>query len=265
MTQQATATSTSRHTPDTVFVLVHGSWHGAWCWQRVQPLLSDAGARSHAVTLTGVGERAHALGAHIRLQTHVHDVVATVVANEWTQVVLVGHSYGGVVVTQAAHDLQQRLPGVVQRVVYVDAHVPHSGESWASLQAPEVQAQRALEAQTVGGGVFLPAPDASVFGLTGADRDWVNRRQTPQPFGVYFDKLDVNDHALAALPKTYINCISPALPAVQRSRERVQAAVAAQTTDSATDFDKSWRYAELACGHDPMVQQPQALVALILA
>ena len=247
-----------------VFVLVHGSWHGAWCWQRVQPLLQAAGVSSHAVTLTGVGERAHALAANIRLATHVADVVNTVLAHEWAQVVLVGHSYGGVVVTQAAHQLQLCAPGVLQRLVYVDAHVPRNGESWASLQAPEVQTQRAKEAHSVGGGVFLPAPDAGAFGLSGADRDWVNRRQTPQPFGVYFDKLSVNDQALAVVPKTYINCTSPALPAVQLSRDRVHAAMAAQTTKSATDFDKSWRYAELACGHDPMVDQPQALTELLL-
>lgn len=251
-------------TVPTVFLLVHGAWHGAWCWQRVQPLLQAAGVQSHAVTLTGVGERAHALAANIRLDTHVADVVQTVVASEWPRVVLVGHSYGGVVVTQAAHELQQRLPGVLQRMVYVDAHVPRSGESWASLQAPEVQMQRAKEAHTLGGSVFLPAPDASVFGLVGTDCDWVNRRQTPHPFGVYFDKLLIDDAAMARVPKTYIDCTSPALPAVQRSRERVRAAIAAQATPSATDFDKSWRYCELACGHDPMVDQPQALSELLL-
>ena len=255
--------TTSQHTKP-VYVLVHGSWHGAWCWQRVQPLLQAADVQSYAVTLTGVGERAHALAANIRLATHVADVVQTVVASEWQRVVLVGHSYGGLVVTQAAHELQQCLPGVLQRMVYVDAHVPRSGESWASLQAPEVQTQRAKEAHTLGGGVFLPAPDASVFGLVGADRDWVNRRQTPQPFGVYFDKLAIDDAAMATVPKTYIDCTKPALPAVQRSRERVHAAIAAQATKSATDYDKSWRYFELACGHDPMVDQPQALSELLL-
>jgi pimeloyl-ACP methyl ester carboxylesterase len=248
-----------------VFVLVHGAWHGAWCWQRVQPLLTQAGVANHAVCLTGVGERAHCLSAGIRLATHVQDVVSTVLANEWQRVVLVGHSYAGMVITQAAYDLTTLMPNVVQSLIYLDAHVPYNGESWASLQDPQVMALRIKEARTAGGGVFLPPPDASVFGLFGADREWVNRRQTPQPFGVYQDKVVIQDEVLAALPKTYIDCVSPALPSLQISRERVQAAMSAQTTKNATDFDKSWRRFEMACGHDPMVDQPQALVKLLLA
>ncbi|MFB1017563.1 MAG: alpha/beta fold hydrolase [Burkholderiaceae bacterium] len=137
-----------------VFVLVHGAWHGAWCWQRVQPLLTQAGVANHAVCLTGVGERAHCLSAGIRLATHVQDVVSTVVANEWQRVVLVGHSYAGMVITQAAYDLTTLMPNVVQSLIYLDAHVPYNGESWASLQDPQVMALRIKKARTAGGGVF---------------------------------------------------------------------------------------------------------------
>ncbi len=164
------------------FVLVHGAWHGAWCWRRVLPLLRAKGHEAHAVTLTGVGERAHLLSAKITLQTHIQDVVGLIEAEELTDVVLVGHSYGGLVITGAA-DRLLTSGDCLKRLVYVDAVVPLSGESWASRHDPKVVAQR-LEAAKATGGVAIPPPDASVFGLEGADRDWVNRRQVPQPLGV---------------------------------------------------------------------------------
>src|SRR5947209_5724227 len=102
------------------FVLVHGSWHGAWCWKRVLPLLRGAGHDVHAVTLTGVGERAHLLSADIRLDTHITDVVNLIDCEELADVILVGHSYGGIVITGVADRLQRRSPGLLQQLVYID-------------------------------------------------------------------------------------------------------------------------------------------------
>jgi pimeloyl-ACP methyl ester carboxylesterase len=79
----------------TAIVLVHGAWHGAWCWRRVLPLLRGAGVETHAVTLTGVGERAHLMGPEITIETHVQDVIGLIEAEELQHVVLVGHSYAG--------------------------------------------------------------------------------------------------------------------------------------------------------------------------
>ena len=234
-----------------VYVLVHGAWHGAWCWERVLPLFGDAGHRAHAVNLTGVGERAHLLSAQITVATHAADVMEVVRSHEWSEVVLVGHSYGGVVVTQVAQRLLDEMPGVLQHVIYLDAHVPKNGESWGTMQTAETRLARIKEAQTVGGGVFLNPPDASKFGLTGADRDWVNRRQTPQPFGVYLDPMRIDDAAQASLKRSYINCVGNVLSGLELSRERVKA-------------DPSWTYLEIDSGHDPMVSHPETLVALLL-
>ena len=158
-------------------VLVHGAWHGSWCWRRVVPLLWLAGHRVVTVTLSGLGERAHQLSPEITLGTHVEDVVTAMRAEECSRAVLVGHSYGGLAVTGAA----DRLGDEVGRLVYVDAIVPLPGDAWSSRNPPEVQAARRAAIARHG---FLPPPPPSAFGLTGADADWVERRQTPQPAGV---------------------------------------------------------------------------------
>ena len=231
-------------------VLIHGAWHGAWCWRRVLPGLRAAGHEAHAVTLTGVGERAHLLRPDLRLRDHIADVLGLIDAEELgDDLVLVGHSYGGLVMTGVADALLAR--GLKPRhLVYVDAVTPHPGESWSSQHAPEtVRARLEAAAQRPGGA--MPPPDAAVFGLDGADRDWVNRRQTPQPAGVYQDRLDFDAARIATLPRTFIDCTAPALPTIAVMRERVRR-------------EPGWQVVELATGHDPMISAPEALVALLL-
>ncbi|MBV1731390.1 MAG: alpha/beta hydrolase [Hydrogenophaga sp.] len=231
------------------FVLVHGAWHGAWCWRRVLPLLRAAGVEAHAVTLTGVGERAHLMGPGIDLSTHIQDVIGLIEAEELQRVVLVGHSYGGIVITGVAHRLQRERPGLLVHLVYLDAVTPHPGESWSSQHTPETRQAR-IDAAAPSGGISFPPPDASVFGLTGADRDWVNRRQRPQPLAVYLQPLDFDAARVAALPRTFIDCTSPALPTIAVMRQRVRS-------------EPGWSVIEMATGHDPMVSEPAALAALL--
>ncbi len=231
-------------------VLVHGAWHGAWCWRRVLPLLRQAGVEAHAVTLTGVGERAHLLSPAVDLHTHIQDVAGLIEAEELRRVVLVGHSYAGMVVTGVADRLQREHPGLLAHLVYLDATVPYPGDSWSSHQSAETRQAR-IESARSSGGLSLPPPDASVFGLSGDDRDWVNRRQTPQPFRLYQQPLDFDAGRVAAVPRTFIDCTSPALPTIAAARARVRS-------------EPGWDVLELATGHDPMVSEPQALAALLL-
>jgi pimeloyl-ACP methyl ester carboxylesterase len=226
------------------FVLVHGSWHGAWCWKRVLPRLWGAGHRAFAVSLSGVGERAHLGTEGVDLETHVDDVVAVVEAEELSGCVLVGHSYGGMVVTGAASRLHERIA----RLVYLDAVVPRPGEAWSSGHTPETRDARRAAIRT--NGVLAP-PDPAIFGLAGADRDWVARRQTP-PGGVYDAPLDFDAARVAALPRTFIDCVNPALPTVAMSRKRVRS-------------ESGWGIVELDTGHDAMVSAPDALVATLLS
>src|SRR5438874_4002154 len=117
----------------TTFVLVHGAWHGGWCWIKVTRLLTDAAHVVYTPTLTGLGERGHLARPEIDLEAHIQDIVAVLEAEELRNVVLVGHSYAGMVITGVAG----RVPNRIASLVYLDAFVPESGRSLLSYQAPE--------------------------------------------------------------------------------------------------------------------------------
>ncbi len=236
------------------FVLVHGAWHGAWCWQRVTATLQQAGHRVHAVTLTGVGERAHLLSPSITVDTHICDVVNLIEAEELQDVVLALHSYGGLLGTAVA----DRVPQRIKHLVYVDAILPEPGESWSSTQSPATQQERMAAAQA-SPHFSLPPPDPAKFGLQGADRDWVMRRQTPHPGNTYQAPIQFDVQRVAAIARTYVSCTQPALASIDPSRLRAR---------DATCWSGAWlpgsRFVELATGHDPMVSAAPALSQVLL-
>jgi len=227
------------------FVLIHGAWHGAWCWKKLLPGLWAAGHRAFAVTLTGTGERAHQLSSDITLRTHVDDVAAIVEAEELQHAIVVGHSYGGMVIT----GLADRMPQRIARLVYLDAVVPLPGECWSSTHAAETQAQRR---QAIAEAGRIPPPDPAIFGLTGEDAQWVARRQTPHPGGVYDDPLHFDAARVSALPRTFIDCHAPALPTIAVMRDRVRQ-------------QPGWQLEKIATGHDAMISAPEELLRLLLS
>ncbi len=230
-------------------VLVHGAWGGAWIWRRVLVPLRRAGHEVHAVTLTGDGERAHLLAPGIGLRTHIADVLGLVRCEGLRDIVLVGHSYGGMCITGAADALLAQDRGLMRALVYVDAQVPLPGESWSSLHSAETVAQRTALAAQHGGA--LPPPDPAVFGMTGPDRDWLLRHQVPHPFGPYRDVLHYSAERLASVPRTYLACVAPAFATVLPHHERVRAMA-------------GWKLQEMRTGHCPMVTAPAELTALLL-
>jgi pimeloyl-ACP methyl ester carboxylesterase len=232
------------------FVLVHGAWGGAWIWRRVIGPLRAAGHEVHAVTLTGDGERAHLRHRGITLQTHIDDVLGLIEAEELNDIVLVGHSYGGMVITGAADALLARGAGRLRQLVYVDAMVPLPGEGWGQGHAPEiVQARLAAAAANDNA---LPPPDPRDFGIEGADREWLLRRQVLHPFGMYRVPLHFDGERWARLPRLFIDCNRPAYPTIDAMRARVRS-------------QPGWRVVEIATGHCPMVSAPEALVAQLLS
>lgn len=238
-----TAQDTGKDT-GTAIVLVHGAWQGAWCWQRVLGPLRAAGHRVHAVSLSGVGERAHQIHPGITLQTHIDDVKAVIECEELQDVMLVGHSYSGMVITGVAEQMPERLA----QLVYLDAVVPEPGESWSSRHSDEVKAQRrALIAQH---GHLPPAPPQGM-GLKDADFDWVSRRQRPHPGGVYDDPLAFDAQRLARLPRSFIDCNRPALLTVATARQRVRQ-------------QPGWQVFEIPTGHDAMISAPGPLLDILL-
>jgi pimeloyl-ACP methyl ester carboxylesterase len=225
------------------FVLVHGAWHGAWCWRKVLPALWLAGHRAFAVSLSGVGERRHIPPETVSLAMHVEDVVAVIEAEELHGAVLVGHSYGGLVITGVAERLAARLG----HLVYLDAVVPRPGECWSSGNDAATRTARRQAIATHG---VLPPPDPASFGLHGADAEWVRRRQTPHPGRPYDEVLDFDPGRVGSVPRTFVSCTAPALATIDPSRARVAA-------------ETGWRVIELATGHDPMISAPGAVVDLL--
>src|SRR3954452_6420662 len=144
------------------FVLVHGAWHGGWCWDRVAPRLRAAGHEVHAPTLTGLSERSHLLSPLVGLDTHVEDVVRLIDTFALTDVVLVGHSYAGQVVTAVA----DRRPDAIARRVYLDAFVGDDGETARGLLPETVEHHWAESAAEQGFGWLVPVRKLSVLGVT---------------------------------------------------------------------------------------------------
>lgn len=238
------------------FVLVHGAWHGAWCWRRVADRLRAARHLVHAVTLTGVGERAHLLSPSITLETHVHDVIQAIEAEELHNVVLAVHSYGGMIGTAVADRIGERL----RHLVYVDAVVPKPGETWSATHASATREARLAAARASSDNSF-PPPDPSMFGLAADDYEWVKRRQTPHPAQPYSAPLAFDPVRVAAVPRTFIDCTAPPLATIDVIRARVRDP---KYWDGAWAAGGGMRVLELETGHDPMISDPQGLSEILL-
>ena len=224
-------------------VLVHGAWQGSWCWRKVLPTLRAKGHRVFAVTLTGVGERAHHLAPSIRLATHIDDVVAVIETEELTRIMLVGHSYGGLLITAVADRYQERIACLV----YLDAIVPRSGESWSSFHD---ESTRKTRREGIARDGAMPPLPAFTDGLTGEDAAWVDRRQRPHPGAVYEDALHFDEARVASLLRIFVDCTSPALPTIDRSRQRVRS-------------EPGWKVVEIPTGHDAMISAPSRLMEVL--
>ncbi len=227
-------------------VLVHGAWHGAWSWQKLLPLLVQAGLEVYTPTQTGVGEKAHMLSHDISLTTFITDITDFLTEHKLTNVVLVGHSFAGLSISGVA----DRMPERIRRLVYLDALLLQNGQSVFDIIPPEMaQARRELSMQT-SAGLSLPAPAPNVFGVTQDDDvQWLKRLCTPHPLSTYESKM-VLSHVLGnGLPATYI-AVTPHYLATTSSRNYAK---------TRTD----WQYVEMQAGHDAMVTSPQALFELI--
>ncbi|MEO8248594.1 MAG: alpha/beta hydrolase [Burkholderiales bacterium] len=236
------------------FVLVHGAWHGGWCWRGVTAALIRAGHRAFAPTLTGVGERAHLLSPEITLETHIADVMATIEAEELESVVLAVHSYAGMIGTAIA----DRMPDRIRHLVYVDAVVPKPGESWSGTHSRATREQR-LGAAAESLDFSFPPPDPIVFGLSGDQYEWVKRRQTRHPGHSYEAALEFDPERVAAIPRTFVSCTAPMLATIDAIRPRVV---------DPKFWGGAWlpgsRVVELKTGHGPMISAPGELTQVLL-
>jgi pimeloyl-ACP methyl ester carboxylesterase len=225
------------------FVLVHGAWHGGWCWRYVRPLLK--GHEVFAPSLTGLGERRHLAGPGVDLDTHIRDIVSILEMEDLRDVILVGHSYGGMVVTGAA----DRAPERIGRLVYLDAFVPENGKCTLDYVVPERAARMREEGEKVGS---VTPPPLSLWGLTKPEHiDFVKPREVRHPYRTMSQPIRLkNEAALKRLPKTFVYCSSPATGSFD--------AFAAKYRN-----DPAWKFFELATGHDAMILMPERVAQIL--
>lgn len=239
----------------TTFVLVHGAWHGGWCWDEVRRLLEMDGQVVHTPTLAGLGDRAGEIHAGIGLNDHIEDISRYIVENGLKDIVLVGHSYGGMVITGIADRMKERI----RHIVYLDAALPEDGQSMISYgppkSKPELQALttqlKALSPDGIAMATF--PPEFLGIPVTHPLYNWVKARLTPHPLKSWLDQISLTNGGSNGLPRTYIHCVAPALPRTSFPF------IARQVRD-----DPSWRYAELQTGHDAMITAPAELVSMLM-
>jgi pimeloyl-ACP methyl ester carboxylesterase len=230
------------------FVLVHGGWTGGWCWQYVRRRLAAAGHDVHTPTLTGLGDRVHLAQPGVDLALHIVDVVNVLEAEDLHDVILAGHSYGGMVITGVAEQASERL----SHLVYLDAFVPRDGESLLDVLQPLARrmTEDALRRSPDGWRVRWP-------GSSNTD-PWpaLTPRYSPQPWRTFVQPLAVANPAAAQLPRTYVRCTADKAPggfdalALDMSWERAKAG--------------GWRICELDTTHNGVREEPGAEALLDL-
>lgn len=230
------------------FVLVHGSNGGGWVWQKLVPLLQAEGCTVYAPTLTGLGDRSHLLGCEINLTTHITDVANLLYYEDLRDVILVGNSYAGMVITGVAAKVPERL----KLLVYLDAYLPDPGQSEADLWPAEIRAAR--EADAAAHGNTTQAPPPAIFAVTDPLlADWISQRSTPHPFATYTEPVPSGAIQSDTFPRVFIHCTGnpPSTPAI--------------FTPFATKAKgMGWDVIELAEGHLSMLTAPDQLAGILL-
>jgi len=231
------------------FVLVHGGGHGGWCYKKVKPILEEAGHEVFAPSLTGLAERSHLLSPAIDLDVHISDIVQVLHYWDLHDVVLVGHSYGGMVITGVADRAADRIA----KLVFLDAANPSNGQSLVDVAGPIIEATRPMGAMVDGVElVLLPSPDAGMFyGVTDpADLAWMAERLTGHPWKCFEQKLELlNEDALWAIPQYHIVC---------------ESTLATRDADLIGTARAEGRLWHIDTGHDLMITEPQFVADALL-
>ncbi|MGB6242578.1 MAG: alpha/beta hydrolase [Castellaniella sp.] len=229
------------------YVLVHGAWHGGWCWSVVADQLRHAGHQVYTPTSPGLAERSDMLSPAITLSAFIQDLCDLLARHDLRDIILVGHSFGGLVISGAA----DRLPERIQHLVYLDAFLLPPGKSTFDT-LPETTVERLELSAARSGGIPPLRPDS--LGLTtAADIAYVQARLTPQPIGTYREALHLNHPLGNNLPATYLRCTGTPFQAVGQGYEWARA-----------QYGSRWRWRDLACGHDAMISDPDLVVEALL-
>ena len=227
-----------------VFVVAHGAWSSAWAWKKMRPLLRAAGHEIWTPTYTGLGERAHLASPTVDLDTHIKDVIGVLEMEDLTDVVLIGHSYGGMVATGVADRARDRIA----QVIYLDAFVPKDGQSLLDLQDAAARDHMRELARTSGEGWRLP-PNPMPPDTAPEDVAWASGRRLPQPLKTFEQVLHLSGKAPP--PRSYIYC-----------RRNRPGDVFRQFLERAQK-ETGWRHFEMDASHNPHITVPQELLAIL--
>ena len=239
-------TTGQAQTTGKTFVLVHGAWHGGWCWRRVADLLENKGHKVYAPTLTGLCDRSHLLDSKTNLSTHVTDVVNLIKWEGLKDVALVGHSYGGFVISGVAEKAQPSISSIV----YLDAFLPDNGEALVDAVSGS-KLYEVIQAAIQKGDLTMPAPKSALFQVNEKDQAWVDEKCTPQPTATLSEKLALSGARDRIAKRAYIRAKGYASPGFDRAQAKAQAAT-------------GYRVYEMPCGHDAMVDMPDRLTDILL-
>jgi pimeloyl-ACP methyl ester carboxylesterase len=226
-----------------VFVVAHGAWSAGWAWKKMHPILRTRGHRLVTPTCTGVGERSHLARPDIDLDTHIADICQVLEFEDLKGVVLIGHSYGGMVATGVADRARARIA----KLVYLDAFAPRDGESVFDLLPPEALAQRK---PGEGDDNWRIPPGPMPPDTPEADRVWCDPRRTPQPLKTFAQKIRLASEP--PMPRHYIYCTRrPPDDRFRRFYERART--------------EGWGAYEIDASHNPHITSPNALADLLIA
>ena len=229
------------------FVFVHGLGLGGWCWKHLADKLRKHNHNVFTPTLTGVGERSHLATPDVNLDTHITDIVNVMKWENLNDVILVGHSYGGSVVTGVADREAQR----VKILVYLDAFVPHDGESVMGLQSPDRVEYYYNLVEKLGKGWLLPPNPPEFYGITDPHEiRWIKQLSSPQPLATFTQPISLIYKNKPPFPRAYIWASSFAPSPFVRFADRYR-------------HDPEWAYREIDAGHMIMLSHTKELIQVL--
>jgi pimeloyl-ACP methyl ester carboxylesterase len=227
------------------YVLVHGAWHGGWCYARVAEALRSGGHRVFTPTLTGLGERSHLADlGEVGLGVHIRDVANVIRWEQLDEVILCGHSYGGLVAGGVADAMPERIASLV----YLDAIIPDDGKCMLDYLEPGMAAAFAAAAAANGG--VLPPIAAAALGVNRADEAWVDALCTPHPFASYTERQVLSGAYLGIAKIAYVRAAAWAGAGRQTHYQRAK--------------DAGWALFDVAGGHDLMLDAPNEVARILL-
>lgn len=234
--------------PAKTFVLIHGASHGGWCYDRVAAILRSQGHQVFAPTLAGLAERASMDARQINLTTHIDEVVELFERDNLRDVVLCGHSYGGMVIAGVA----DQIPGRISNLIFLDAVVPDDGKCMNDYVFPGLQLLPILIAVWLFGRGYklTPPPPAWFFKVNKPDQAMVNRRLTAHPFGTLREKIRIGNNADRIANHTYIYAANWGNRQITKQYELAKKR-------------RGWKVFEVECGHDVMIDAPNELARIL--